>query len=341
MSAQGRICWGILGCARIARRGLIPGIRASRTGFLHALASRDRTTARAWAEEFDVPAARESYQSVLDDPTIDAVYIPLPNELHQPWVLKAADAGKHVLCEKPLALDARQAAEMVEHCRNRGVLLMEAFMWRHQTRTLDIRKMVVDGTIGELRLIRASFSFPIEPGDWRLEPRRGGGCLWDVGCYGVNTARLFAGGEPAACRALARFGGTGVDLSLTALLEFPNGVLATIDCSFEQPFRCEYELVGTRGLIEVPDAYLPPAATRPAARLRTLGALSDSSAGGDQVRVLEFEPVNQYAAMVDSFAASCAAGALVDPAEDGLAQMIVLEQLLSAAQERGRAPAAT
>jgi len=341
MSAGPSLRWGILGCARIARRGLIPGIAGSGTGTLVALASRDEAVSRAWCREFMIPKACGSYQAVLDDPEIDAVYIPLPNELHKRWVLAAADAGKQVLCEKPLALDAGDAREMVEYCRRRGVILMEAFMWRHQPRTSEIRKMVAQGTIGELRLIRSSFSFPIWPGDWRLDPKRGGGCLWDVGCYGVNTARLFAGGEPVIGRALARFGGTGVDLSFTAILEFREGVLATIDCSFEQPFRCRYELVGTRGLIEVPDAYLPPAATRPAARLRTLGALSDSSAGGDQVRVLEFEPVNQYAAMVDSFAASCAAGALVDPAEDGLAQMIVLEQLLSAAQERGRAPAAT
>ncbi|MFI5454427.1 MAG: Gfo/Idh/MocA family protein [Isosphaerales bacterium] len=341
MRAGPRLRWGILGCARIARRGLIPAIAGSRTGTLLALASRDEAVSRAWCREFMIPKAYGSYQAVLDDPEIDAVYIPLPNELHKPWVLAAADAGKQVLCEKPLALDAGEARDVVEYCRKRGVILMEAFMWRHQPRTLDIRRLVVQGTIGELRLIRSSFSFPIGPGDWRLDLRRGGGCLWDVGCYGVNTARLFAGGEPAIGRALARFGGTGVDLGFTAILEFREGVLATIDCSFEQPFRCEYELVGSRGVIEVPDAYLPPADSRPAARLRTLGTGSDSGAGGDQVQVLEFEPVNQYAAMVDSFAHSCAGGTLLDPAEDGLAQMLVLEQLVSAARERGRAPGPT
>jgi len=341
MSAGPSLRWGILGCARIARRGLISGIAGSRTGTLLALASRDEALSRAWCREFVVPKAYGSYQALLDDPDIDAVYIPLPNERHKPWVLAAADAGKQVLCEKPLARDAGEASDMVEYCRQRGVILMEAFMWRHQPRTSDIRKMVVQGTIGELRLIRSSFSFPIGPGDWRLDPRRGGGCLWDVGCYGVNMARLFAGGEPVIGRALARFGGTGVDLSLTAILQFRQGVLATIDCSFEQPFRCQYELVGTGGVIEVPDAYLPPADSRPTARLRTLGTLSDSGAAGDQVRVLEFEPVNQYAAMVDSFARSAAAGALLDPAENGLAQMLVLEQLVSAARERGRAPGPT
>ena len=146
---------------------------------------------------------------------------------------------------------------MVDECQNAGVILMEAFMWRHQPRTLSIREMVRRGDIGELRLIRSSFSFPIAADDWRLDRLRGGGALWDVGCYGVNAARFFTGQEPSLIQSLARFGPTGVDMSLTASLEFPSGVLAAIDCSFEQPFRCHYELSGTRGLIDVPLAYLP------------------------------------------------------------------------------------
>ena len=324
--------WGILGCARISRRGLIPGIQASKTGSLVAIASRDAATARVWAEEFRIPRSHGDYRAILDDPEINAVYIPLPNELHLPWVKAAADAGKHILCEKPLARDSNEAREMVEHCRTRNVLLMEAFMWRHQPRSLEVRRLIRNGTIGELRLIRSSFSFPIEPGDWRLDPDRGGGSLWDVGCYGVSTARFFAGGEPLRCRSLAHFGSTGVDMTLAACLEFPGGLLASIDCSFEQPYRCVYELVGTKGVIEVPDAYVPPTATKPLARCRTLGAASDSDAASDILRTLEFEPTNQYAAMVDAFAQSIAAGRLVDPAEDGLDQMLVLDQLLASAR---------
>jgi xylose dehydrogenase (NAD/NADP) len=330
MSDQPRtLRWGILGCARIARRRLMPGIRASATGTLHAVASRDPATARALAEEFGVPRACGSYQELLDDPEVDAVYIPLPNELHRPWVLAAADAGKPILCEKPLALDAREAAVMVEHCRSRGVLLMEAFMWRHQPRTRELRALVARGAIGALRLIRASFSFPIAPDNWRLDPSRGGGALWDIGCYGVSTARLFAGSEPAAVRAVAHFGQSAVDMSLGAVLEFPGGVLAAVDCSFEQPYVCRYELVGTEGVLEVPSAYLPPAHGKPMARLRTIGTGSDSDP--DPIQTLEFEPVDQYAAMVDAFASSLAAGRLLDPAEDGLAQMTVLDQIRRAA----------
>src|SRR5262249_34209751 len=154
-----------------------------------------------------------------------------------------------------------------EHCRGRGVVLMEAFMWRHQPRTAALRKLVAEGAIGDLRLVRSSFSFPIDPGDWRLDAARGGGALWDVGCYGVSTTRLFAGAEPESSRAEARLGPSGVALSLPASLRFPGGVLGLIDCSFEQPYRCAYELIGTRGMIEVPDAYLPPSA--PLARLTT------------------------------------------------------------------------
>ncbi|MGZ3387574.1 MAG: Gfo/Idh/MocA family protein [Isosphaeraceae bacterium] len=324
--------WGILGCARISRRGLIPGIQASKTGRLVALASRNPATARAWCDEFKILKSHETYQGLLEDPEIDAVYIPLPNELHKPWVVAAAEAGKHVLCEKPLALNAVEAREMVEQCRSRGVLLMEAFMWRHQPRTLEFRARVAASLLGELRLIRSSFSFPIEPGDWRLDPARGGGALWDVGCYGISTARFFAGAEPESVRARARFGPTGVDLTLTASLGFPNGVLASIDCSFEQPFRCVFELVGTRGVIDVPDAYLPPTKQKPIARLRTIGSASDSDAGTDLIKNLEFEMADQYEAMIDAFATSLAASRLVEPAEDGLAQMKALDAIMAAAR---------
>lgn len=317
MTPNTRLRWGIMGCARISRRGLIPGIRASESGSLQALASRDLHTARAWAAEFGVPRAWGSYEELVNDPEIDALYIPLPNELHKSWVFAAADAGKHVLCEKPLALDFNEARLMVAHCESRQVLLMEAFMWRHQPRTAEVLKLVADGAIGELKLVRSSFSFTIDAGDWRLDPARGGGALWDVGCYGVNTARLFAGAEPESVRSRARFGETGVDLSLTAELMFPSGVIGLIDCSFEQSFRCAYELVGTQGVIEVPDAYLPP--EQPIARVNGVPA---TFRGGDQ-----------YGKMVDAFAEGVRSGRrLLAPAENGLSQMAVIERVLGEAR---------
>lgn len=319
--------WGILGCARITRRGLAPGIRNSETGTLQALASRDLSTAQAWAEEFGVPRAYGSYDELLADPDVDAVYIPLPNELHLPWTVKAADAGKHVLCDKPLALDADEAWRMAEHCRDRGVLLMEGFMWRHQPRVEDLRKQIARGDIGTLKIVRVSFSFACPADDWRMDPTRGGGPLWDIGTYGVNCCRLYAGAEPSRIQAQGRFAPSGVDLTVSAQLTFPNGVIGLIDCSFEVPFRCEYELVGTGGAYKVTEAFLPPEV--PTATYLKGG--SNVEAGGTET--LTFAGTDQYARMVDAFAASVAQGKLVDPAQDGTAQMKVLSDILAAARE--------
>lgn len=317
--------WGILGCARITRQGLVPGIAASESGTVQAIGSRDEATARAWATEFGIPSAYGTYQEVVSDPDVDAIYIPLPNELHLPWVMASAEAGKHVLCEKPLAINADEARQMVAHCRDRGVLLMEAFMWRHQPRTRSLLERVRSGAIGDLRFVRSSFSFSIDPTDWRLDPTRGGGALWDVGCYGVSTCRLFAGAEPVKVNAMQHLGPTGTDLSLAAQLAFPNGVIGLVDCSFEAPFRCEYELVGTRGSIRVPDAYLPPAL--PVA----LQIVGGSNIAGEAPESLSFDGTNQYACMVDAFARSVAAGVLDPPSEDGLSQMETLDRIKASA----------
>jgi len=300
---------------------LIPGIQGSQTGTLAAIGSRDAATAKVWASEFGISRAYGSYKDLLADPGVDAVYLPLPNELHKEWVFAVADAGKHILCEKPLSLDVGEAREMVDYCVSRGVILMEAFMWRHQPRTAALLKLVRDGGLGALRLIRSSFSYVVDPGDWRLDGLRGGGALWDVGCYGVNTTRLFAGAEPETVRAVAHFGVSGVDLSLSAEMLFPGGVIGLVDCSFEQAFRCSYEVVGTKGVVEVPDAYLPP--ERPLARLTREGSTEE----------LVFEGTNQYSAMVDAFTEAVELGGRVKPpAEDGLAQMVVLDAVLKAAR---------
>jgi predicted dehydrogenase len=314
--------WGILGCARISRRGLIPGIQRSESGALSAIASRDASTARAWADEFGIPKPYGAYEALLADPEIDAVYIPLPNELHRPWVEAAADAGKHVLCEKPLALTAAEARGMAVYCQAKGVVLREAAMWRHQPRSLEIRRRVAAGAIGALRLIQVEFSFPIDLGDWRLDPARGGGAMFDIGTYGLNAARFFAGDEPTSIRGVARYGPSGVDMTLAAALKFPSGVVAQFDCSFEAPFRCLYRLVGSTGWIETPDAFLPPEA--PTAIFH----------GGDGVETWTFDGKNQYACMVDAFTAAVAAsGAGGEPGEDGVAQMTALEAVLTACRD--------
>jgi predicted dehydrogenase len=184
----------------------------------------------------------------------------------------------------------------------------------------QLLEIVKQGRIGELKLVRSSFSFPIDMTDWRLDPARGGGALWDVGCYGVSTVRLFAGAEPVEIEGRARFSDRGVDLSLGATLKCNNGVLGVIDCSFEQPFRCFYELVGSTGYIEVPAAYLPDES--PIAR--------HFDAEGKLVEQLTFDGRNQYACMVDNFAASVESGSLIAPSEDGLSQMIAIDGVLNA-----------
>lgn len=315
----GRLKWGILGCARISRRGLIPAIQGSRLGELVAIASREEATAREWAREFGIAKAFGSYDALIADADVDAVYLPLPNELHRPWVMAAADAGKHVLCEKPLALDGDEAKAMAEHCRRRRVVLMEAAMWRYQPRARAIRERVLAGEIGALRVVRTSFSFSIEEGDWRLDPARGGGALMDVGCYGVSAARFFSGLEPCTFRAMARMGPSDIDMTLTAELGFENGVIGLIDCSFEAPFRCQCELVGTKGAIELPDAFLP--GRSPIARLAQTG----SDAGAGESRVMAFDGTDQYLAMVDAFARYVDDGKLSHPGEDGVAQMCAID----------------
>ena len=343
MASESKLRWGIMGCARISRRGLIPGIQGSQTGELAAIASRDRAAARAWAHEFQIPRSYGSYEELLADPAIDAVYIPLPNELHEPWTIAAAHAGKHVLCEKPLARTVAEAERMTAACRARGVLLMEAFMWRFQPRVEAIRKLIDSGAIGDIRLIRTSFSFPIDPGDWRLDPARGGGALFDVGCYGVSAARLFADAEPTHVKAFARRGETGVDLTLVAQFAFPSGIIGVLDCGFEEPFRCSIEIVGTDGVVEIPRAFLPPELPTAIVRdrgvdveslVREAGASNEKNAEKPAVeseRTLTFDGYNQYAAMVDAFARSVRSRKLEPPAEDGLEQMKTIETLLKTA----------
>lgn len=320
--------FGILGCGRITRRGLIPGIVQSPAAELAALASLRPGVAAELARECGAARTYNSYEAVIDDPAVTAVYIPATGESHKKWTLRAAQAGKHVLCEKSLALNVAEAEEMAAACRQAGVILQEAFMWRHHPRSKRVKELLAEGAIGDLRLICAHFSFDIDPGDWRLDPARGGGAVWDIGCYGVNASRNFVGSEPCTIHARARFNAAGADTTMQIALEFPNGVLANVDCSFEAPFRCEVELVGTKGAMTLPDAFLPP----PAAKLLT----RRGTARETTPEVMVFSDANQYAEQVSDFCASISAGKLLAPAEDGVANMRVLETALACAKARLR-----
>ncbi|MGD9228753.1 MAG: Gfo/Idh/MocA family oxidoreductase, partial [Desulfobacterales bacterium] len=201
--------WGVLGNATIARRCVMPAISKSVNGTLHALATRSTEHAGKVASENSIAHIYDSYDALLMDPEIDAVYIPLPNHLHRLWALNALNAGKHVLCEKPLACNAKEAREMVSAARDTGLLLMEALMYRFHPRSRRIKQMVAEGRIGTPCLVRSAFCFRMREKDWtntdnvRLKPEMGGGALLDVGCYSVSVARWLLGAEPTQVQAQA------------------------------------------------------------------------------------------------------------------------------------------
>lgn len=313
MSQRLRI--GILGCARIVRRAIAGALKDHPSASWHGIAGRDAATAAAWAREFGVPKYYDSYEALVADPDIDAVYLPLPNELHRPWALAAAAVGKHVLCEKPLALDVADAEHIVDGCRAAGVVLMEAFMWRHHPRVALARRMIAYGKLGALRYVKMDFSFPIDLSDWRLDAARGGGALYDLGCYGINISRLFTGAEPSEVHARAHYHAPGVDMSLGMQLTFPGGAQALLDASFECPNRNRFELIGTQGILEFPDGVLPQPES-------TIHYKTDSG-----TEVIRIPAADQYAEMISCFARSVAAGRLEAPAEDGLANMRVVQQV--------------
>ena len=263
-SKDGTVRWGVLGNANIARKCVLPAICKSENGRLRALATRFPQKAAKLVEENDIEKLYDHYQAVLEDPQVDAVYIPLPNHLHHPWVLDALRAGKHVLCEKPLACSAAQATEMSRAAKDSGRLMMEAFMYRFHPRSRKIRQLLRDGAIGSPRLIRSAFCYGMEEktlrqGDnFRLDPQQGGGALLDVGCYGVSVARWLYGEEPEAVQAQAVYGPQGVDVHVAALLRFGGGKLATVEASFVTALQQTYTIIGSSGAVELPhDAFIP------------------------------------------------------------------------------------
>jgi D-xylose 1-dehydrogenase (NADP+, D-xylono-1,5-lactone-forming) len=249
--------WGLLGTARINRM-VIPPLRVSTGNRLVAVASRDAAKAASYAREWGIERAHGSYEALLSDPGVDAVYIPLPNHLHAEWAIRAAHAGKHVLCEKPLALDVSEVDAMEAAARERSVVLAEAFMYRHHPQTLKVKELVDGGSIGAVRFVRGTFSFPLSrPEDVRLRPEWGGGCLWDVGCYPLSMTRFLLGAEPLEVFGSQVLGPSGIDETFAGQLVFPNGVLAQLDAGFRSPFRAELEVAGTTGTIRVRHPWKP------------------------------------------------------------------------------------
>jgi D-xylose 1-dehydrogenase (NADP+, D-xylono-1,5-lactone-forming) len=249
------VAWGVLSTARIGGR-LVEGAAKTDAADIVAVASRDPATAQAFADAHEIPHAYGSYAALLADPAVEAVYIPLPNSMHVDWTVQALQAGKHVLCEKPMDRRPEAVARAFDVAAQHGLVLSEAFMWRHNPQTRRLRELLDEGAIGAVRLVRACFSFVLAGDiDVRLDPALDGGGLMDVGCYCVSGARLVAGGEPVSVSAQVVNGPTGVDLRLSGLLRFDGDVLGIIDCGLDSYSRSELEIVGSEGRILLPDPW--------------------------------------------------------------------------------------
>ncbi|SDD76036.1 Predicted dehydrogenase [Paenibacillus sp. UNCCL117] len=327
----GKLRFGILGCAAIAFRAVIPGIRESELGEVAAIASRSLDKAKEAAAKWDIPQAYGSYEELLADESIDAVYIPLPNHLHREWTIKAAQAGKHVLCEKPAALTAAETEEMVAACAEAGVVFAEAFMYRHHPRYRMVREIIASGEIGELRAIRGSFTFNSSgnAGNVRFNRDMGGGSLYDIGCYPISAARYVLGQEPEAVTVHAFFSPQhgDVDMMASGLVEFPGAVGLTFDCGMWAAGRNTLEILGTEGRIEFPSAYVGPT---------DAGANFFVTVKGER-REVEVPHVNHYALQADSLARSVLTGEppAFEPS-DAVMNMRVLDACLESARERRR-----
>lgn len=259
-----KVKWGVLGNANIARVCVIPAIQKSFNSRVQALATRSPEMGTRVAADHHIPHIYGNYDDLLADSQIQVIYIPLPNHLHYHWTLRALEAGKHVLCEKPLACNARQAREMADSAAKSGLLLMEAFMYRFHPRSRRIKEMVADGSLGVPVLVRAAFCYHMEEtllaaGECsRLQPDMGGGALLDVGCYGVSVSRWLMGKEPTGIQGQAVYHDCGADVHFVGSLRFPDHGLATLEASFISALQQTYTILGTRKAIELPhNAFIP------------------------------------------------------------------------------------
>lgn len=252
--SKGFVNWGVISCSGIADKAVIPGINSAGNAKLYAISSRSKDKLDEFGKEHNPVKAYQSYSELLDDPEIDAVYIPLPNSMHYEWVLKAAEKKKHILCEKPLGITAQEVAEMKQVCEKNGVLLMEAFAYRHSPLTLKVKELVDSGVIGRVKFIESHFNYILtDLNNVRMIKELSGGSTFDVGCYNINVIRYLAGSEPTSVFAAGKIGEkSGVDETSCIVMEFKESLKAVSYCSFECYDRSEYTVVGEKGIIEVP-----------------------------------------------------------------------------------------
>jgi xylose dehydrogenase (NAD/NADP) len=249
--------WGLLSTARI-NRSLIPPLRASKRNHLLAVASRSKESADAYARKWKIPRAHASYEALLADPEIDVIYNSLPNHLHAEWTIKAVEAGKHVLCEKPLALSVEDVDAVAAAARKHGRVVAEAFMYRHHPQTLKVQELVGSGSLGTLKLLRGAFSFElIHEGNIRSDSAMGGGSIWDIGCYPISYTRTVVGSEPIEVFGWQVTGPTGIDDTFVGQMRFEGDVYAQFDSSFVVPFHTYMEIVGSEATLIIPIPFKP------------------------------------------------------------------------------------
>lgn len=306
MTTQARkIRWGVLGWARIARENVIPAIQRSKNSEFYAIASRDTAKLSECRARFPAVRTYQSYDQLLRDGEVDAVYIPLPNSMHLEWVIKSAAHGKHVLCEKPIALDAGECRELTAACAANGVKLMEAFMYRYTDRTRKVLEIVRSGVFGEIKFISSTFRFLLaNPASIKLKPELGGGSLYDVGCYPVNFVGMIAdeiaGGGPGSGTmpqsvSVQLERANDIDVIFSALMKYPSGMIASLNCGFNAQKRVHSEIVGTRGALEIPDTFFDNA-----------GALTLVT--GEERREIPVEASERYRLEVEDFAGAILEG---------------------------------
>jgi D-xylose 1-dehydrogenase (NADP+, D-xylono-1,5-lactone-forming) len=313
--------WGILSTADINRK-VIPGLQDSQKTELVAVASRDQKRAEEYAREWEIGRAYGSYDALLDDADVEAVYISLPNTLHCEWSIRAVEAGKHVLCEKPMSRHVGDVEAAFDAAERSGRLLMEAFMYRHNPQTARLRQLVDDGAIGELRVVRSCFSYSLfDTDNIRLRTDVEGGSLMDVGCYCVSGSRLLAG-DPEEVYGQQFVGPSGTDWVFTGAMRFSGDVFALFDCGTALPERDELEAIGSEGSLFVDD---PWHCTEPVIELRREG----------RVERIEVEHADSYRLQAENF--SDAIRGAADPLlgrDDAVAQARTIDALFRSATTR-------
>ena len=323
--------WGILSTAKIGREKVIPAMQKGSVSRVLGIASRDQSSAQTAADSLGIPRAYGSYEALLADPDIHAIYNPLPNHLHVPWSIKALEAGKHVLCEKPIALSTAEAETLVAARDRTGLVVAEAFMVRYAPWWLRVRALVREGRLGRVTAIQTFFSYFLDdPSNIRNMPEIGGGGLMDIGCYAIATARFIWGSEPTRVASLIeRDPAMGTDRLTSGLVEFPEGHL-TFTCSTQLVPHQRVTVVGTKARVEV----LIPFNPIPSERAQIL--IDEGRAlGGAQAVVEEFDPADQYTLQGDAVSRAILDGSALEfPLEDAIANMKVIEAMFRAG-ERG------